>query len=203
MPIDIKRRNAFAYGFKQYPHMLEAFVDQNVTIDGSVPINRGTKFDIMQVLMAQFITRLIRTRAQLEKELKGDGESRALEWFSFETVAAYTQYRNDVLEGKEIQAEPQYQKALNLVENNMSTTIFEALSVEVRTMPEGVIFDEGGFWMDVFLSFCQNQEPKKHPRWYAPINAIILSRMTLFRDALAGHAPAGAIMPSADENTVH
>lgn len=194
MPIDIKRRNAFAYGFKQYPYLLEAFVEQNVTIDYLVPKDRAAKFAIMQVLMAQFIARLIRTRAKLERDLKGEDESRALDWFAFETVAKYTEYRNDVLDGKEIQAAPQYQRALNLVEGNMSTTIFEALSVEVRSLPEEVVFDEGSFWLDVFLSFCQNQEPKRHPRWYHPINIIALSRMAELRDAFAGHAPAGAVM---------
>lgn len=202
MPIDIKRRNAFAYGFKQYPYMLEAFVDQNVTMDGLVPKDRAVKFGIMQVLMAQFITRLIRTRAQLEKELRDIDDNRALEWFAFETAAVYNTFRSDTLEGKEIQAEPQYQRALNLVENNMSTTIFEALSVEIRTMPEEVIYDEGSFWLDVFLSFCQNQEPKRHPRWFVPVNHIILLRMAAFRDALAGHAPAGAVLPPR-EQSVH
>jgi hypothetical protein len=202
MPIDIKRRNAFAYGFKQYPYLLEAFVEQNVTMNGIVPKDRATKFEIMQVLMAQFITRLIRTRAQLEKELREIDDNRALEWFAFETVAAYTKYRNDTLEGKEIEAPPQYQRALNLVENNMSTTIFEALSTEIRITPAEVIYDEGSFWFDVFLSFCQNQEPKRHPRWFVPVNHIILLRMAAFRDALAGHVPAGAVLPPR-EQSVH
>jgi hypothetical protein len=198
MAVDIKRRNAFAQAFVQYPSVLAAFVENNATLTGGAPSlleDEELNHRMMMILMAQFVIRLIKTRSTIEDILAKDHEvpeNLALRWFAFETVARYVEYRKSLIAEADIEAPQEYINALSQIEQNMSDTIFETLEVEAKNNPD---FEEIDFWRDIFMSFIQNQR-REHPRWHYPIQAMVLgSHMETFRRALEGHAPPGAVLP--------
>lgn len=187
MTLDIQRRMAFAKAFKQYPIILEAFVDAHVWLESPkdtktpparLKLNTGQKWFAMQVLMAQFCVRIVKTRAR-----NGSPE---MGWFAFEAAARYASFKQMLFKDLDLAGDPKYLVALQQVENNMATMIFEALSVE-GSGPEDE-FSEPDFWHDIFLSFAENQR-RGHPLWMTPIQQVVLGYMPDFARALAAPAP--------------
>lgn len=179
MGIDIKRRSAFAQAFKDYPGLLASFTDFTTLTDPKTGKTRPTttkaeKHAVMQILMAQFATRLVRTRAQ-------NADTPDMAWFGFTLGHRYLGYKKSLLADLEIEAEAKYRRAITAVENNMATAIMSALATEAGLPGD---FDEPGFWRDVFLSFLQNQQ-REHPPWHHPIQYIVLDHMPEFEKALA------------------
>jgi hypothetical protein len=202
MPIDINRRDALAKAFKLYPNVLDQFVIGHAELaeytrgEGYIPVSEieteNAEMKIMQICMAQFCTRLVRTRAA------NSGNS-ALEEFSDKTVERYKDYQRQLVGARVILAPEKYRKALTTFENNMVKTILEALDTEVEIevaayhkraeeikngpVPKMEEYDEASFWHDVFLSLTMNQA-KHHPSWAHPVNRVVLDHIHDFKSAL-------------------
>lgn len=178
MAIDLKRREAFQYAFKNYPDYLRVFSENHCNLvnprTGERPLMTSVEFpNIQKLLMAQFATRLVRTRLK-------DGPPAALD-FGFTTGQRYHDYRKTIMGGLDVEADAAYQRALNAIEQNMAGTIMTALAAEANMTQE---FEEVDFWRDVFLSFVSNQK-NGDPKWVLPLQAVILSHMPEFKLALA------------------
>lgn len=177
--IDINRRNAFAWAFKQYPGILEIFAENHCVLvdptngDRHPPSQNQRKF-IMQIMMAQFFVRLLKTRAR--------GGNPPMDAFAVKAVHAYLALKRKLIPVLEIEADIKYQTAVNALEQHMAATIFEALHTEAVMVDND--FDEADFWLDVFMAFVQNQK-KHHPLWNLPVQAIITDRLPEFKQALA------------------
>lgn len=188
MAVDIKRRNAFAQAFKDYPHYLERFTADHCWLtDPHTSVQReprliSERHQIMQILMAQFALRLIKTR--------GRDTSPEMAFFGFEAANRYHAFKKMLIGQWEIEGKEKYHKALTAIETNMATAVLDALTLEA-TLPDQTPdgkptpkFEEIDFWRDVFLSFAQNQRVN-HPMWLLPLQVIVLDHMAELKTALA------------------
>lgn len=183
MTTDIARRKAFAQAFKDYPDYLERFVTDHcdlvgpnggdVLLTSSAPQNA-----MMQICMAQFLTRIIRTRC--------NNSTPDLAGFGMETAGRYNDLKKRLIGDMEIMTEEKYQRALNAIEQNMANLIFQALAeeaaIDLQSNAPGT-FDEIDFWIDVISAFKLTQK-SHHPIWNLALNKVFLNHASQFRRAL-------------------
>lgn len=195
MAISIERRNAFTRAFALYPQLIEKFVENNVTLHNTLtgnerePSGSDEKKRIMEIIMAQFFTRLVQTRCLQMNP------NPALQKFANHTVMRYHDMRIRKLGANEVLAEDRYRTALNAYEQNMSevilTSLVEELAIIAGDQQPGdndnqfPDWDEVDFWTDVFLSFGTNSRPH-WPNWTLTAQEIFLDCKEHFRKALDG-----------------
>jgi len=183
MAINLARREAFAKSdyFRNYPSILEQFALNNTKLvnpfkkddQGSRILDPDQKKSVMECMMAQFIVRLVATRAvQCGNPFLVD--------FSNETVQRYHDFRVKRVGGLEIMADDKYIAALNAFEQEMSNLIFHAIAVEVDDADD---FVEADFWRDIMLALCMNTRTY-WPKWHLVIQEILLDHMPAFQFAL-------------------
>lgn len=208
MAISVERQRAFSAAFNQYPDILAQFAENNIsfaTPDGApfVPVDRDRmKQHAMELLLAQFITRLFQTRA------RGSDSERMKEFAEF-TIARYKQLTLKYIGALSMTAPAAYRQALNQIESGMAQAIFAALQeeAEIDTLAndngkDNSQFDEADFWHDIMLSLGSYYRKGRHPRWWVVTQYMYLDHKKEFKDALedenkrADNSEAGATQRS-------
>lgn len=190
MAINVQRQQAFAAAFNQYPDILESFVERNVSLyDPLSETSRrysslSEKQMCMSLLMAQFITRLIQTRAK-------NSDSKLMTEFAEFTVQRYKNLTTKYIGTLVLQADDKYLRALNTVEQGMVNLIFEALMREAEidevaeeNHDQNREFDEADFWHDVMLALGTYYRKNRHPRWWNVTQEMFMDHKAEFRKAL-------------------
>lgn len=194
MALSIDRRTAFARAFALYPKILSEFAEKRTVMQstlsgGEVPVPENKIDDVCEVMFAQFITRVIQTRAA--------GTTPELERFASDTVDRYHEFCLLRLGLNALAAGAKSRAALQAYEENMVATMFEALAEEFRVMAmaasqrpvaEGDLavmdeWSEADFWEDAFMSFHLNARPHG-PRWSVVADEMYATRKAEFWKAL-------------------
>ena len=190
MAINIERQKAFGEAFKNYPSILEQFAERNVsftTPDGT-PFKPAdphkTKLSVMELLMAQFITRLFQTRAR-------NSPSKLMREFADFTVARYKQLTLKNIGALVMVADSRYQSALNHIESGMAELIFEGLmreaeidEVAAENGKTNSQWDEADFWHDIMGALGTYYRKAHHPRWWTVTQYMFHDHKKEFKEAL-------------------
>lgn len=190
MAINVERQRAFSAAFNQYPDILAQFATNHVkfvTPDNRpfVPADRERMTQhVMELLLAQYITRLFQTRAR-------NSDSERMKEFAEFTVARYKQLTMKYIGALSMTAEDKYRKALNHIEAGMAQAIFAALAeeAEIDTLAndngkDNSQFDEADFWHDIMLALGSYYRKGRHPRWWIVTQYMYLDHKKEFSDAL-------------------
>lgn len=188
MAINIQRQQAFSAAFNQYPDILEQFAKNNVNLvdmqGNPFPKRENHTLLIMELLMAQFITRLIQTRAT-------NSESPLMKEFAEFTVQRYKNMTTKNIGMLQMYADDKYRGALNHIENGMATVILNALvqEAEIDEVAEengnaNREFDEADFWHDVMLGLGAYYRKSRHPKWWHVTQEMFINHKAEFKKAL-------------------
>lgn len=186
MTTDHRRRSAFSHTFGMYPIMLMQVATEIEKYDKLTPeipvfTCHGDHKEFALILMAQFFTRILRTRAQEANVL-------SMEIFGQEVADSYSRFRAALLGPYEIRMPANRQAALNAYEQSMAEVVFEALAEEARiihmaaangNMEPDRQWEEADFWLDFFLCFAIHSNART-PRWNLAAQEIFSNNREAF-----------------------
>lgn len=184
---NLGRRIAFRGAFHAYPAVLRGFAKSaglghagEKTADreeaAHTLLNSPTwPIPVLVVLPGIFALQLLATRARMEKENGGDPAE--LENYVKRANFRLLDLAGRELRGFDLQAADVHAKALRAFQEQMASIVFDSLAVDAQSR----LFDEPGFWADVFRSLGDTDASGAIVRG---LSAVVLDRLDELRHAL-------------------